>query len=80
MLNGFSLMVDKIKDTSNAQRLYLLGYTSLDIKPPAISQGYRIGVEKEKRIYLDDDGNFAEVLMTNGPITSSNNCTGTDVL
>ena len=71
----------KITNTSNSQRLYLLGYTSLDIKPPAISQGYRLGCRSGEKIYLDDDGNFAEVLMTDviPTSTSSNNCTGADV-
>ena len=71
----------KITNSSDAQRLYLLGYTSLDIKPPAISQGYRIGCRSGEKIYLDDDGNFAEVLMTDVIPTSasSNNCTGADV-
>ena len=63
--------VDKIKDTSN-EHLYLLGYTNKDIPPPVISQGYRIGAREGERIYLDADGNSARVLMTNGPITSSN--------
>jgi|TARA_R100000084_G_scaffold27932_1_gene10139 hypothetical protein len=63
--------VDKIKSTSN-EHLYLLGYTNEDIPPPVISQGYRIGAREGERIYLDADGNSARVLMTNGPITSSN--------
>ena len=71
----------KITGASDAQRLYLLGYTSLDIKPPAISQGYRIGCRSAEKIYLDDDQYFAEVLMTDVIPTSasSNNCTGADV-
>ena len=63
--------VDKIKSTTN-EHLYLLGYTNEDIAPPVISQGYRIGAREGERIYLDADGNSARVLMTNGPITSSN--------
>jgi len=71
----------EITPASDAQRLYLLGYTSKDILPPAISQGYRIGCRSGERIYLDDDGDFAEVLMTDviPTSTSSNTCTGTDV-
>ena len=65
---------------SDTQRLYLLGYTSRDIEPPAISQGYRLGARVGEKIYLDGDGNFAEVLMTDVIPTSatSNTCTGSD--
>ena len=69
-----------IESASDAQRLYLLGYTSRDIEPPAISQGYRLGARVGEKIYLDGDGNFAEVLMTDviPTSTSSNDCTGSD--
>ena len=69
-----------IESASDPQRLYLLGYTSRDIEPPAISQGYRLGARVGEKIYLDGDGNFAEVLMTDVIPTSatSNVCTGSD--
>ena len=77
----------EITPASDPQRLYLLGYTSVDIKPPAISQGYRLGAKVGEKIYLDDDQYFAEVLMTDVIPTSDkqqnnnyieNDCTGTD--
>ena len=69
-----------IESASDPQRLYLLGYTSRDIEPPAISQGYRLGARVGEKIYLDGDENFAEVLMTDVIPTSvsSNDCTGSD--
>ena len=71
---------DLITSSSDAQRIFLLGYTSRDIEPPAISQGYRIGAKVGERIYLDDDQYFAEVLMTNEIPTSAtaNQCNGID--
>ena len=69
----------KITNNSDAQRLYLLGYTTLDIKPPAISQGYRLGARVGEKIYLDDDAKFAEVLMTDViPTSTTDVCTGSD--
>ena len=71
---------DLITSSSDNQRIFLLGYTSRDIEPPAISQGYRIGAKVGERIYLDDDQYFAEVLMTNEIPTSAaaNQCNGID--
>ena len=73
---------DFITSASDDQRIYLLGYSSLDIEPPAISQGYRVGARVGEKIYLRDPvGNeyFAEVLMTNEtPTPLSNVCNGTD--
>ena len=74
---------DKITSSSAAERLYLLGYTSRDIEPPAIAQGYRIGARQNEKIYLTDpvNGNVheADVLMTNDITTPTNNSvSGTD--
>jgi len=56
-----------ITSTSSSQRLYLLGYDKLDIEPPIISQGYRLGARVGDQIFLDDNGTDkgAKVLMTN---------------
>jgi len=64
--------VTKTKAVAQNNHFYLLGYTNEDIPPPVISQGYRIGARVGEKLYLDDDANFGEVLMTNGPITSGN--------
>ena len=59
--------------------LYLLGYSSEDIPPPVISQGYRIGARVGEKLYLDADTNSARILMTNGPVTASSPAvTGSD--
>ena len=75
---------DKVTNTSDGQRIYLLGYTSLDIEPPAISQGYRVGAKVGDKIFLKDTNSVeysAEVLMTNDIPTgtgTANVCNGVD--
>ena len=64
--------VTKTKSVAINKHLYLLGYTSEDIPPPTISQGYRIGSKIGDKVYVDGNGNSAEILMTNGPITVTN--------
>ena len=62
----------KTKSVGINNHLYLLGYTNEDIPPPIISQGYRIGAKVGERVYLDDDANYAEIFMTDGPVNASN--------
>ena len=77
---------DLITVSSDSQRLYLLGYTNLDIEPPIISQGYRIGAKINERVYLQETvggatvEHGAKILMTNDipESTSSNSVSGTD--
>jgi len=71
--------VTKTKSVAINNHLYLLGYTSEDIPPPIISQGYRIGARTNDKVYLDGSANSGTILMTNGPITGSNvQASGTD--
>ena len=63
--------VTKTKAVAINNHLYLLGYTSEDIPPPVISQGYRIGSKLGDTVYLDSDSNYAHILMTDGPVTST---------
>ena len=60
--------VTKTNSVAINNHLYLLGYTSEDIPPPVISQGYRIGSKVGDSVYVDN--NDAQILMTTGPITS----------
>ena len=39
---------------SNDGKVYLDGFTSEDIKPPSLTQGYRIGAKKEDKIFVKD--------------------------
>ena len=64
-----------INNTANGgntvkNRIYLLGYDSLDVPPPIISQGYRIGAKVDEVVSLDGHG--AKILMPNGPFDSTN--------
>ena len=45
-------------------KLYLYGFTSEDIKPPAITQGYRIGAKKNDVLYLNQNGTVFEATIT----------------
>ena len=65
---------DLITSTNNkSERLYLLGYDKVDIEPPIISQGYRLGARSGDQIFLDDNGTDkgAKILMTNTITTGS---------
>ena len=41
-------------NSSNTKHLYLLGFESPDIKPPAIAQGYRIGAKSGDKLYVEN--------------------------
>jgi len=60
--------VTKTKAVGINRHLYLLGYKNIDIAPPIISQGYRIGARVDDAVYVS--GYKANILMTNGPIVS----------
>jgi len=64
--------VTKTKAIARNKHLYLLGYDKKDIQPPVISQGYRIGAKVGDKVYLDDNANSAEILMTTAPISATN--------
>jgi len=61
--------VTKTKAVGINNHIYLLGYKNIDIAPPAISQGYRIGARENDKVYVL--GNGATILMTNSQITPS---------
>ena len=61
--------VAKTKAIGVNDRIYLLGYDSLDVPPPIISQGYRIGAKVDEVLSLDGHG--AKILMPNGPFDST---------
>jgi len=51
-------------DENFKDKLYLFGFESEDIKPPAITQGYRIGAKKNDVLYLNQDGTVYEATIT----------------
>jgi len=68
------------KDVENTStRLYLFGFNSEDIKPPILTQGYRVGAKVNDKLFLTVGGTeySADILMTDGsssfreyPVTS----------
>ena len=60
--------VTKTKAVGINNHLYLFGYKNIDVPPPIISQGYRIGARRGDQVYVL--GRYATILMTNGPVTS----------
>ena len=53
---------------TNTNRLYLFGYTSRDIKPPSLTQGFRVGARNNDKLYvnINDTTYSADILMTSG--------------
>ena len=51
----------------NTKRLYLFGFNDKDIKPPSLTQGFRIGAKKGDKLFVDISGVIkeAEILMPN---------------
>ena len=72
---------DTLSSASKAQnRIYLLGYDKLDVPPPIISQGYRIGAKVDEEVLLSSSGtNYgAKILMADDVFdASANSISGT---
>ena len=68
------------QDSSNTStKLYLFGFNNEDVKPPILTQGYRVGAKVNDKLYLTVGGTeySADILMTDGsssfkeyPVTS----------
>ena len=57
------LTLDNSKNSNNS-RLYLFGFNNKDIKPPTLTQGYRVGAKVEDKLFLGS--NSADIVMQNG--------------
>jgi len=60
-------------DASNSTtRLYLKGFTSEDVTPPILTQGYRVGAKVSDKLYLNVGGSeySANILMADGATSS----------
>jgi len=68
------LTLDITNTLANAvnTRLYLNGFTSEDIVPPILTQGYRVGARTSDKLYLSISGTerSANILMTDGSTSS----------
>ena len=61
--------LDKIKTLAgNDKKLYLFGFESEDIKPPSLTQGFRIGAKRGEKLFVDILGTIreAEIVMDDG--------------
>ena len=53
------------KDASNTNtKIYLFGFNNKDIKPPTLTQGYRVGAKVGDKLFLGS--NSADIVMQNG--------------
>ena len=53
-IDWMRLSADTTPGVSSDGKVYLDGFTSEDIKPPSLTQGYRIGAKKEDKIFVKD--------------------------
>ena len=72
-IDWLTIDIDKTKEVGNNQRLYLNGFDNESVKPPILTQGYRVGAKIGDRIYLDIGGTeySASILMNNSGNYSS---------
>ena len=71
-IDWIALDVAKTISGSNT-KLYLFGFTSKDVVPPILTQGYRVGAALNDKLYFKDPTGteyFANILMSDG-VTSS---------
>ena len=75
-IDWVTIDIDKTKTVNNDRRLYLFGFTSEDILPPSVTQGFRVGAKVNDVLFVDIAGveKSANILMedgTNAPAISS---------
>ena len=58
---------------ANTDRLYLFGYDSENIKPPSLTQGFRVGARNNDKLYvnINDTTYSADILMDNASTSSA---------
>ena len=64
----FTLDITKTKGVGLSNRLYITGFNSKDIKPSALTQGYRVGAKINDKLFVEIGGveKYADILMSNG--------------
>ena len=72
-IDWVSIDIDKTKTVNNDKRLYLFGFTSEDILPPSVTQGFRVGAKVDDVLFVDIAGveKSANILMEDGTATPS---------
>ena len=62
------MTIDLSATGNSTSRLYLFGFNNEQIKPPVLTQGYRIGAKVDDRLFLGSDS--AEIVMPNTTTSS----------
>jgi len=72
-IDWVTIDIDKTKTVNNDKRLYLFGFTSEDILPPSVTQGFRVGAKVNDVLFVDIAGveKSANILMEDGTATPS---------
>ena len=71
-----TLDVGVTTSVANNKRLYLFGFTEADIKPPVLTQGFRVGAKVEDKLFVDFSAvtgygiSEAKILMSDGETSS----------
>ena len=55
-IDWVSIDIDKTKIVNNNRRLYLFGFNSEDIKPPSVTQGFRVGAKIDDELFVNISG------------------------
>jgi len=75
-IDWLSVDVGVTTSVSNNKRLYLYGYSDVDIVPPILTQGYRVGAKVHDKVYVDFSAvtgyatSEAKILMTDNSSSS----------
>ena len=72
-IDWVSIDVGVTTAVADDKRLYLFGFTSEDIKPPAVTQGFRIGAKLNDKLFVNVDGvdKEANIFMEDGTANPS---------
>ena len=63
------LSIDQNKN-GDSTKLYLFGFESEDIKPPSLTQGFRIGAKKGDKLFVDISGEKEATIVMDGDGTT----------
>ena len=55
-IDWISIDIDKTKVKADDKRLYLFGFNSEDIKPPSVTQGFRVGAKIDDELFVNISG------------------------
>jgi hypothetical protein len=70
-VDWIALDVNKIQQVGIASHLYLFGFNNVDVPPPVLTQGYRIGARRGDILYVNtpEGTKTANILMTDNDVS-----------